>query len=77
MISLLSPTASEANLFQADPEGRFPGDDSDVNGEGPHFFSQDLLHIVTWELKHTLSEHFSHPHSLTVHDSFNTFFKIC
>lgn len=42
--------ASQADLFQADPEGGFPGDDSDVNGEGAHLLSQDILHIVTWEL---------------------------
>lgn len=44
----------EANLFQADPEGRFPGDDSDVSGEGAHLFSQDILHIVTRELQHVV-----------------------
>lgn len=69
---LLAPTASQADLFQADPEGRLPGDDSDVNGDGAHLFSQDILHIVTWELKQAVHQN-TNTTSLFVYDLLRLF----
>lgn len=43
--------ASQADFFQADPERRFPCDHSDIGRQGTHLLSQDILHIITWELE--------------------------
>lgn len=50
-------TSLHADFFQADPEGRFPGDDTNIHSEGADLFSQHILHIVIWKLTHITLKH--------------------
>lgn len=43
--------ASQADLFQAHLQDRFPADGPDVDGERAHLLSQEAFHVVSCELK--------------------------
>lgn len=51
-VPLPTLTASEADVFQADAQGRFPGDHTDVSADGAHLPPQHILRRVTWKLQH-------------------------